>query len=281
MTGALPAAIIAVALGLPVAQSGSEPVTARSDRFEVDSLDEGGDGDPARVMVTDRQTSRRHLISINSTLGRLERAEIRADEQRVVLVCENGFAVVDPRGQVPADEVYARRALPSPDAAWIAYERFYPATHPGPSAAVALYNTRKPKEMNHDAYPAEGERAWHAGWAIYPPAAEWKEAAAVTPRDAAYGLTTPVMWLGEASHPSLVFTIRRGTTDTLIVADPSADPIRVCAVPLPGEADAWRVKTVTLTAMPSGDREVRVQSRATGPDAPSATFVFPRAGCPQ
>jgi hypothetical protein len=271
--------MLALFLLAPYAQSGSEPVTARSDRFEVDSLDEGGDGRPARVMITDRQTSRRHLISINSTLGRLQGAKIRSDEQRVVLVCENGFAVVDPRGLVPADEVYARHAVPSPDAAWIAYERFYPATHPGPSAAVALYDTRKSREENHAAYPAAGERAWHAGWAIYPPAAEWKEAAAVTPRDSAYQLSSLLMWLGDPSRPALVFTMHHESVDTLVVADPSADPTRVCTVPLPGAADAWRVKTITLTSGPSDDREVHVQSRAIGADAPSATFVFPRGGC--
>lgn len=273
--------LVVLAIGLMTASAKAEPqpIAVSSERFEVDALDVGGDGAAARVMITNRETSRRHFISINSTLGRLTAAHIRDADERVVLICDNGFAVVDPRGRVPADEIYARRAVASPGGNWIAYLRFYPATHPGPTDAVALYDTRKSSESNHAAYPAPGERGWHAGWPIYPPASEWKDAAAVTPRDQAHGLSSMLMWLGDTPSPVLVFTIRNGETDTLIVADPSTDPIRVCSEPLPGAADTWRVKNITLKTVPSGDREVRVSSRALVGKAPEAAFLFARDGC--
>lgn len=273
------AALMSLLLTAAAAQAGA-PATASSTRFEVDALDPGGSGQPARVMITSRETSRRHFISINSTLGRLVRAHVRIDEDRVLLICDNGFAVVDPRGRVPAEELYARQAVASPDGRWIAYQRFFPDTHPGPSDAVALYDTTKPSESNHAAYPAASERGWHAGWAVYPPAAEWKETTAVTPSAERYELSSMLAWVGEKSAPVLVFTMRKGTTDQIVIANPSADPVRVCAMPLPGHADQWRVKNITVTKGASGDSQVvRVVSRALSGNAPAATFPFSRDGC--
>jgi hypothetical protein len=270
--------LLALVLATATTQPGSRAVAASSARFEVDALDRGGAGQPARVMITNRETSRRHFISINSTLGELVRAQIRADDERVILICENGFAVVDPRGRVPADELYARQPIASPDGRWIAYQRFYPDTHPGSTDAVALYDTTESSESNHAAYPAAAERGWHAGWAIYPPAGEWKDTSAVTPPADRYELSSMLAWFGEPSSALLVFTVRKGAVDRIVMADGSADPPRVCARLLPGDADRWRVKNITVARAASG-HEVRIASRALVGDAPAVTFPLALESC--
>jgi hypothetical protein len=270
-------ALVATVTLWPAARA-QDALSVSSDGFEVDALDRGEDGRPARVMITNRQTSRRHFISINSTLGPLTRAHIRSDEERVVLICENGFAIVDPRGRVPADEVYARNAAASPDGALIAYERFFPETHPGPTAAIALYDTHRPSEANHAAYPAAAERGWHAGWPVYPEASQWKDTSAVVPKDQARELSSTLMWLGDASRPLLVFTIRQGRTDTLVTANPAAEPLQVCTHTLPGDADGWRVKSITLGGTASS-RQLRIQPGALTNPPPAVTLQVPAEGC--
>jgi hypothetical protein len=272
------ALILAIATSLGGLVSQDPSTRASSVRYTVDTLSRGGDDRPARVMISNLRTSRRHIISVNSTLGALRRAIIRDDEERVLLLCAKGFVVVDPDGQVPADEVYAREPVASAGGRWIAYQRFYPPTHPGTTEGVALYDTQRSREDNHAAYPVADEREWRAGWPIYPPATEWRSAGLVTSSEEAHVLTSLLMWMGPPEAPALVLTMRKGDTDTLVFAtpgaDPSAEPLRVCAEPLPGPAERWGTRTVTMRPAPQGGQEVRVESGALGDDPPTATFTF-------
>ena len=252
-------------------------VTASSSRYSVEALDPGGSGRPARVIISNLETSRRHMTSINSTLGELRHAVIRADQGRVILLCENGFAVIDPAGQVPGDEIYAADPIASPDGRWIAYKRFFPRTHPAPTDAVAVYDSAQPPDRNHAAYPIAAEREWHAGYAVYPPAADWKDASAVTPRETAHASSSDLMWLGGKEDLLLAFTVRSGDTDALVLADPGPDRIEVCTAPLPGSADAWRVKTIDLQKR-GNDHQVTVTSGALD-KPPRASFTFASESC--
>lgn len=274
--------LVLVAIGLAELPAQEDPLRAASARYTVEVLSRGGDDRSARVMISNRQTSRRHILSVNSTLGELRRVLIREDEERVLLLCEKGFVVVDPDGQVPADEVYAREPLAAPGGRWIVYQRHYPATHPGTTEGIALYDTQRSKEENHAAYPVPEEREWRAGWPIYPRSNEWTSAGLVTARDEAFLLSSPLRWMGTPHEPLLVFTIRKGDTDTLVLATPltsaggpsGTDPARVCAEPLPGSADRWATKTIEVKAGSNGLPEVRVESGALDDDRPIASFTF-------
>ena len=266
--------VLTLASGLATGVPQESSPRASSSRYTVDTLSRGGDDRPARVMISNLQSSRRHIIAVNSTLGELRRAIIRDDEERVLLLSAKGFVVVDPDGQVPADEVYALEPVASPGGRWIAYQRFYPPTHPGTTEGVALYDTRRAREDNHAAYPITDEREWRAGSPVYPPASEWKSAGVVTPPEDAHVLSSALMWLGAPDAPALVFTMRKGDTDALVLADPAAEPVRACVEFLPGPAGRWGTKTITLKPGPAGGREVRVESGALGADRPTATFTF-------
>jgi hypothetical protein len=195
----------------------------------------------------------------------------------VLLLCANGFAVVDPTGHVPADEVYASHPVASAEGRWVAYQRFYPATHPGPSDGVAMYDTRALPERNHAAHPIAVEREWRAGWTVFPPAPEWKDASSVTPISEAYLVSSPLTWEGDTAHQALVFTVRRGDEETLVMAVPGDGPPRVCWSALPGSADRWRVKTLEAATLPSGDRTIRVKSGAL--ETPAEDLITFTAGC--
>jgi len=255
-------------------------IRASSDRYEVEALHPGGDDRPARVIISDARTSRRHILSINSTLGALRRAVIRADQGRIVFVLDKGFAVVDPEGRALTDEVYALDPLVSPEGRWVAARRFAPATHPAPSDGVLLYDTAAPAARNHGAYPIPAEREWRAGVAVYPPSTEWKEASASIPAEDAVVLTAPLSWTTGADSASLlVFGARRGEADAVIVADPSGDAVRVCAERLPGPAADWRVKTIDVDRAAPGEVTVRVRSGAARADAPQAAFSLRLQSC--
>lgn len=267
--------IATIALTITIALTGQAAgVDAASERYSVEALDTGGPDRAARVIISNLATSRRHMISINSTLGALRRTVIRDDQERVLFLCENGFVVADPMGHVPADEVYASDAIASPGGRWIAYRRFFPPTHPGPSEGIALYDTKQAPEANHGAHPIGAERDWRAGWPVFPPAAEWKDASAVTARDAAYVLSSSVGWEGGKTQPALVFSMRHGDEDTVVLAVPGDGAPRVCWSRLPGSAERWRVKTLNLMPAAAGARQVRVSSGAVeNTDRTTLTFA--------
>jgi hypothetical protein len=256
----MPLAVLALALAVESAQPAT--IRAESERYTVEALDAGGADRPARVIVSDNVTSRRHMVMVNSTMGELRKAAIRDDQQRVTLVCSKGFAVVDPAGVANTDEVYGLDAVLSPGARWIAYRRFYPATHPGPSDGIVLYDTRQSREENHGAYPIAAEREWRAGWAIYPPAAEWKDANAVHGAREGYVLTSPIAWEGQRTAPVLLFSMRHGDEDAVVLAELGGQTARTCASPLPGPADRWRVKTLAYERRPGGEHVVHAASSA-------------------
>jgi hypothetical protein len=271
-------AVVAFTLAIAISAGQAPQVRASSDRYLVEALDEGGSGRPARVIISDQVTSRRHMLSINSTLGQLRRAIVRHDEGRVLLLCTNGFAVVDPTGQVPADEVYASNPVASGDGRWIAYQRFFPATHPGPNDGVALYDTRALPEKNHAAHPIPVEREWRAGWPVFPPASEWKDASAVTPIAEAYLVSSPLTWEGTKPEQALMFAMRRGDEDTVVLAVPAEGAPRVCWSTLPGSADRWRVKTLVISSSAtSGGWMVRVKSGAL--EQAAQELITFTAGC--
>ena len=279
MTGRIGILLLLLLAGLAPAAYGRQvpDVRATSERYTVEALDTGGGERPARVLVSNNATSRRHMVSINSTLGALRRAIIREDQTRVAFLCEKGFAIVDPAGQVPADEVYATGAVASAGARWIAYQRFYPDGHPGPSDGIVLYDTGHAPEKNHAAYPIAAEREWRAGWPVFPPAAEWKDANTVTPRPEAYTLSSTLAWDGTPAQPALIliFAMRRGDADTVVLAVPGGGAPRVCWARLAGSADRWRVKSLHLASAASG-YTVRAKSAAVDPaGAEEASVSFP------
>ena len=266
--------VLSLALAASVAVGVPQESRAEPARYRVETLSPGGQDQPARVMITNLETSRRHIIAVNSTLGPLRRTVLRDDQARVLLLCEKGFVVVDPEGRMPAEEIYARDPVAAPGGRWIAYQRFYPATHPGTTEGVALYDTRRSRADNHAAYPVAEEREWRAGWPIFPPASAWKSAGLVTPPEEAYVLTSPLMWMGAPDAPALVFTIRKGDVDTLVLADPAAEPVQACAAPLPGPAERWGTKTITMKPTPGPRHELHVVSGALDADRPEVTVRF-------
>ncbi len=270
-------AIVFLTLALAASAGQSPEVRASSDRYTVEALDTGGGERAARVIISNNVTSRRHVLSINRTLGALRRAVIREDQGRVLFLCEKGFAVVDPAGQVPADEVYAGDAVASPGGRWIAYQRFFPEGHPGPSDGVAVYDTGQPQEKNHAAYPVAVEREWRAGWPLFPPADEWKDASRVTPRAEAYVLSSVLQWEGTPSEPALLFTMRRGSEETAVLAMLGGAAPRACWATLPGSAERWGVKSLFLSRPASGGYTVRAKSAArwTAPGSEEASVFFP------
>lgn len=260
----------------PLNTPSSQSVHAESDRYSVEALDTGGSDRPARVMVTDNVTSRKHMVMVNSTLGELKRAVIRDDQGRITLVCSKGFAVLDPAGVVSTDEVYGLDAVASPGGRWIAYRRFFPATHPGPSEGVLIYDTKQSRDKNHSAYPIEAEREWRAGRAMFPGAGEWKDANAVlAPRDA-FVLTSPLTWEGDRQAPALLFSMRHGDEETVVLAPLTNDEPRACWTTLPRGADPWRVKTMTYT--PAGDSHVVTVTSAAQANPAEVTLKF-QNGC--
>jgi hypothetical protein len=255
------------------AVSQTPAVSAESERYAVEALDTGGIERPARVIVSDHVTSRKHMVMVNSTLGELKRATIRDDQQRVILVCTKGFAVLDPSGLVNTDEVYGLDGRVAPGGRWIAYRRFFPPTHPGPSEGILVYDTKQSRTENHSAYPIAAEREWRAGYAIYPPGEEWRDANAVLKGDDAYQLTSALDWEGSPDAPILLFSIRRGSRDTVVLARPSTDRARTCWSDLPGSAERWRVKT--LKHARTGDTVVVTASSSAIANAAQATISFP------
>ena len=249
-----------------------QSVHAESERYAVEALDTGGGDRPARVIVTDQTTSRKHMVMVNSTLGELKRAAIRDDQGRVTLICTKGFAVLDPAGIANTDEVYGLDPVVSPGARWIALRRFFPPTHPGPSEGVLLYDTTQSRERNHSAYPIAAEREWRAGRAVFPPADAWKDANAVLPTREAYVLTSPLTWEGDRQAPALLFSMRRGDEETVVLARLAEDQPKVCWANLPGGADRWRVKTMTHKR--AEDVHLVTVSSAAQADAADITIGF-------
>lgn len=268
MVAGLSITVVTVALVLaPQAAT----IRAESERYLVEALDTGGTDRPARVIVSDHVTSRKHMVMVNSTLGELTRAVIRDDQQRVTLLCRKGFAVLDPAGVASTDEVYGLDATMSPGGRWIAYRRFFPATHPGPSDGIVVYDTKHSRERNHAAYPIAAEREWRAGLAIYPPADQWKDANAVLGEEQAYRLTSPITWEGNRDDAALLFSMRIGNQDVVVVAGMQEELPRTCWSILPGGADRWRVKTLTYRR--SGDAHV-VSAVSSAQDAAETTIRF-------
>ncbi len=267
-----------VILLLTVGISQSATIHASSDRYTVEALDPGGGDRPARVIVSNNVTSRRHMVMVNSTLGELRRAVIRDDEQRVVLVSSKGFAVIDPAGVANTDEVYGLDAVVSPGGRWIAFRRFFPPTHPGPDEGIAVYDTRQSRDRNHAAYPIAAEREWRAGSATFPPADEWKDSNAVVPAGDAHTLTSPLTWEAGRAAPVLLFTMRRAETETLVLGDLTGDQPRTCWKALPGGADPWRVKTLTYARSAAGQHVVHVASGAVGAKI-ETTISVPAGAC--
>lgn len=277
-TSALAVALMTTAPLIPTmlpARPQDPTVHAESARYTVDALDTGAADRPARVIVSDNVTSRKHMVMVNSTLGELKRAVIRDDQQRVTLVCSKGFAVIDPAGTANTDEVYGLDAAVSPDGRWVAYRRFFPPTHPGPSDGILIYDTKRSREDNHTAYPILAEREWRAGWALYPPAAEWKDSNAVYQAADAYVLTAPIAWEGGQRPPVLVFAMRHGAQDAVVLARMRDAGVSACWSVLPGSADSWKVKTLKYARTSAGDT-ITVSSSALE-DALEATVVFPDA----
>lgn len=254
----------------------SAGIRAESQRYTVEALDPGGADRPGRVIISNNITSRRHMVMVNSTLGELRRAVIRDDQELVTLVTAKGFAVIDPAGVANTDEVYGLDASVSPGGRWIAFRRFYPPTHPGPTEGILVYDTRQSSEKNHAAYPIAAEREWRAGLAIFPPADEWKDANAVVSTSAAHTLTSPLAWEGGRTAPVLLFSSRQGGTETVVLSDLSGDQPRTCWKSLPGGADQWRVKTMTYSRSASGEHIVRVASGAL--DTKNETTLTVTAG---
>jgi hypothetical protein len=248
-------------------------IRAESERYVVEALDPGGGDRPARVIVSDRVTSRRHMVMVNSTMGEVRRAVIRDDQQRVTLVCGKGFAVIDPAGVANTDEVYGLDVVLSPGGRWIAHRRFFPPTHPGPTEGIAVYDTRLSRENNHSAYPIASEREWRAGQAIYPPAEDWKEANAVVAPADAHLLSSALAWEGGRADPVLLFSMRRGVEDTVVLAAFGNDGVRTCWSKLPGPADRWRVKTLRYAG--SGRAGTVTVSSSAVSDARETTIAFP------
>lgn len=259
-----------------LARSQAPTVRAESERYTVEALDTGAGERPARVIVSDNVTSRKHMVMVNSTLGELKRAVIRDDQKRVTLVCSKGFAVIDPAGVANTDEVYGLDAVLSPDGRWVAYRRFFPVTHPGPSDGILVYDTKQAREKNHAAYPIAAERDWRAGWAVYPPTGEWKDANAVSAARDAYVLTSPIAWEGGRTSPVLLFSMQRGDQDRVVLARFTEEGARACWSVLPGPAERWRVKTLEY-ARKTGEETIAASSSALA-NAPEATISFPD-GC--
>lgn len=282
MAGVAVRVLISIALlGGRVAPSGLDTsplqtLHTESERYSVDALDTGGSDRAARVIVSNHVTSRKHMVMVNSTLGELKRAVIREDQDRITLVCTKGFAVLDPAGVANTDEVYGLDAVLSPDGRWIAYRRFFPITHPGPSDGVVLYDTARSREQNHSAYPIAAEREWRAGTAVFPAGEEWKDANAVVSSREAYVLTSPISWEGDRAAPVLLFSMRRGDEETVVIADVTSEPPRACWAPLRGGVEAWRVKTMTYKRSDS-THVISVTSSAHANPA-ETTVTFP-AGC--
>lgn len=271
--------MVAVLLSLLLSAQGASPsIRAESDRYSVEALDPGGGDRPARVIISNHVTSRRHMVIVNSTLGELRRAVIRDDQERVTLVSTKGFAVIDPAGVANTDEVYGLDASVSPGGRWIAFRRFFPPTHPGPTEGIVVYDTRQSPDKNHAAYPIAAEREWRAGRAIYPPADGWKDANAVVPSGDAYTLSSPLTWEGGRSAPVLLFAMRQAAHETVVLADLSGDQPRTCWKPLPGGADQWRVKTMTYSRSAAGEHVVRVTSGAVD-RASQSTVSVPAGAC--
>lgn len=266
--------ILAVASSLTASLSAqTPPVRAESERYALEALDTGGGDRPARVIVSDHVTSRQHMVMVNSTLGELRRAVIRDDQQRVTLVCGKGFAVLDPAGVVNTDEVYGLDAILAPGGRWIAYRRFFPPAHPGPTEGILVYDTKQSRAQNHSAYPIAAEREWRAGHTIYPPSGEWNDANAVLEADDAYVLTSTLDWAGTATAPVLFFSIRRGERDMVVLARMMDDGARTCWANLAGPAERWRVKT--LKHARSGAADVVTASSSAIADKAQATISFP------
>jgi hypothetical protein len=259
---------------LPSPTSLSQSLHTESERYSVDALDTGANDRSARVIVTDNVTSRKHMVMVNSTLGELKRAVIRDDQQRITLVCRKGFAVLDPSGVVNTDEVYGLDAVVSPGGRWIAYRRFFPPTHPGPSEGIVVYDTKQSREKNHSEYPIVQERDWRAGRAVFPAAEEWKDTNAVVAQNDAYLLTSPISWEGDRENPALLFSMRRDDQETVVLAPAHRqdDQLRVCWTTLPGAAERWRVKTLTYKR--SDDARLVTVSSSAQADAAETTLRF-------
>lgn len=252
-----------------------QSVHAQTERYSVEALDTGGSDRPARVIVTDHVTSRKHMVMVNSTLGELTRALIREDQQRVTLVCTKGFAVLDPSGVASTDEVYGLDAVVSPNGQWIAFRRFFPPTHPGPSEGILVYDTRQSRDKNHGAYPIAAEREWRAGQAIFPPAESWRDANAVLEDREAWLLTSPLTWESGKQAPALLFSMRHGDDETVVLARPDQEQFRACWAPLPGSSAQWRVKTMTFKRV--GDTDAVTVSSAAQATAAEIALNFPAA----
>jgi hypothetical protein len=163
----------------------------------------------------------------------------------------------------------------SPGGRWIAFRRFFPPTHPGPTEGILIYDTTQSREKNHAAYPIAAERDWRAGRAVFPPLEEWKDANAVLAPREAYVLSSPITWEGSRQSPALLFSMRRSDNEIVVLTRVADDGPYPCWTSLPGGVDRWRVKTMTLQSAAAA-HTVTVSSAAQPKE--EIALRFP-AGC--
>ena len=244
-------------------QETPKAIQAASPHFTVDVLDAGSDDGGARLMITRKDTTRYHLVTINRALGGVSAVRLRHDQGRVLVFAERGFAVIDPLAQKPRDEVYGYRMMPSDDGRWIAYTRFFPDAESGPREGIVMYDTMRAPDENHGAFPIAAERSSAAGWAAYPPAAKWKRSAAVAADRDLYAVVGIYQWWEQPIH---LAAMRVGVKDVMILTDVSGPAMRVCTKELPENPDRWHETPIRLThsAMPDGGYVVNIDPGTPG-----------------
>ncbi len=260
-------------------QGTPSPLQADSAHVTVNVLDRGSDDAGARLMITRKDTTRYHIVTINRALGRVNSVRLSEDEGRVIAIAERGFAVIDPLGRRPGDEVYGDTVKPSPNGRWIAYVRYLRDAERPPVHGIVIYDTNRTPDDNHSAFVIAAERSSAAGQAAFPPAAAWTRSSALNPRfpQNESPCESPVCNYEWVASDILVGFMRLAPEDVVILVDLSAPAMRVCTKDLPNRPE-WGpgIAGITHSTRPDGSHVVTVQPAAAGSRADQ--IVFP-ANC--
>jgi hypothetical protein len=244
---------------------GTPALQASSARFTVDVLDRGSDESGARLMITRKDTTRYHITSLNRALGRVKSVRLRSDDGRVIVATERGFAVVDPVGRAPQDEVYGYDATPSKDGHWVGYLRaLRDQQNAAAGEGILMYDTTGMPDQNRAAFPIAAERSSAAGRPVYPPAGEWKQSTAMQSADR----RPPEQWWLERVY---VAALHEAEGDRLVVADLSQPEMRACSKVLPEQKDRWSQASVSVRQQ-NGSYVVEISSPARDR---TETITFP------
>lgn len=255
-------------------QPASKSLQADSQHFTVEVLDAGSTDSGARLLITRKDTTRYHIVSLNRALGRVRSVRLREDEARLVAIAERGFAVIDPVGRRPGDEVYGDTVTPSPTGRFIAYVRYF-RDAPPPVHGIVIYDTSRGPDDNHSDFPIVAERSSAAGQVAFPAAAAWTKSSALNPRFPESGVPceSPVCNYEWVASDILVGFMRLAAKDVVILVDLSAPAMRVCTKDLPNRPERGPgIASMTHSTKPDGSHVVTVQPGGTGGQADQVVF---------